>query len=180
MFERDLFRKPVSTFRDHALVQRRACAAQNWLRSVSPLQLLDLPGELAPLHGEIKERVANVPICRFLRHPVAFKGVGSAVFFGHRARTLKVCIAQLRESRFALDQTRTTGRLSFRGRASARKSESTTTQVVACGRLLDFARPDFAKPSADQPSPDQPSLAARARTGARGGNRTPTPCGTRF
>jgi hypothetical protein len=85
-------------------MQRRASVGQDGLRSVFPLQPLDLCGELAPLHGEIKQRAANVPIARFLRGPVAFKGVGSAVFFGHRARTPKVRIAQPRESRFALNQ----------------------------------------------------------------------------
>jgi hypothetical protein len=69
------------------------------------LQSLDLVGEFAPLHGEIEQRAANVPIGRHLGDPVAFKGVGSAIVFGHRTRAPKVCIGQHRESRFALNQT---------------------------------------------------------------------------
>jgi hypothetical protein len=38
-----------------------------------------LIGEFAPLHGEIKQRAANIPIRRFLRDPVAFQRVGSAI-----------------------------------------------------------------------------------------------------
>ena len=43
------------------------------------MQPLDLIGEFAPLHGEIKQRAANIPIRRFLRDPVAFQRVGSAI-----------------------------------------------------------------------------------------------------
>ena len=63
-------------------MQRRAPARQDALRIVVPLQPLDLYGEFAPLHGETEQRTANVPICRFLRDPVAFKRVGTAIFFG--------------------------------------------------------------------------------------------------
>jgi hypothetical protein len=68
------------------------------------LQPLDLIGEFAPLHGEIKQRAANIPIRRFLRDPVAFQRVGSAIIFGHRKRAPIIRIAQPRESRFELDQ----------------------------------------------------------------------------
>jgi hypothetical protein len=61
-------------------------------------------GELAPLHGEIEQRAANVPIGCCLGDPVAFQGVGSAIVFGHRTRAPKVCITQPPESRFALNQ----------------------------------------------------------------------------
>ena len=68
------------------------------------MQPLDLIGEFAPLHGEIKQRAANILIRRFLRDPIAFQGIGSALVFGHRTRAPMVCIAPCRVSRFALDQ----------------------------------------------------------------------------
>jgi hypothetical protein len=64
-------------------MQRRTSAGQGRLRRIFPLQPLDLRCEVAPLHGEIEERAAHVPVSRFLRDPVAFQGIGSAVFFGH-------------------------------------------------------------------------------------------------
>jgi hypothetical protein len=68
------------------------------------LQALDLRGEFAPLYGKSEQGAANIPIGSFLRHPVALKRVGPAIFFGHRTRAPKALIARPPDSRLALNQ----------------------------------------------------------------------------